>query len=414
MGWNSFNCFGSAVTEAEVRANADYLARHLRQYGWDTVVVDYCWAHPHPGPCFNPNQGPGAQPFLAMDRYNRLLPAPERFPSAAHGQGFKPLADYVHGLGLKFGIHIMRGLPKQAVYPDFPCLSGHRPSDFVNPTDSCSWLDHMVGVDPAKAGGQAYYDSLFALYASWGVDYIKVDDMSFPYHAGEIEAVRHAINRCGRPIIFSLSPGETPLTQAPHVATQANLWRISADFWDDWPRVVHMFDLCRDWAPHRHQGAWPDADMLPLGRLSKRGPCGPERDSILTPEEQRSMMTLWYIFRSPLMLGANLPELDAATLALLTHEEALAMHRSGVGGTEQFRADGWIVWAGEGSGGIRYVACFNLHEKAATAEFPLARVGWRAPTAQARDTWPRCDLGTVSSLKCSAPAHGCQLFTLRG
>ncbi len=90
MGWNSFDCYGSAITEAEFRANVDYLATHLKPHGWEYAVIDFCWSHPAPGACHNPHQGPGFTPMLHTDRWGRLMPAVGRFPSAAGGLGFKP------------------------------------------------------------------------------------------------------------------------------------------------------------------------------------------------------------------------------------------------------------------------------------------------------------------------------------
>jgi hypothetical protein len=122
MGWNSYNCYGATVNEAEVKANADMMAIHLMDYGWEYVVIDYCWFYPNVGALNNPPQSKDFEPKLAMDKYGRLLPALDRFPSAANGKGFKPLADYVHSKGLKFGIHQMRGIPRQAVAWKTPVL----------------------------------------------------------------------------------------------------------------------------------------------------------------------------------------------------------------------------------------------------------------------------------------------------
>ena len=111
MGWNSWDCYGAAVDEKTVRQNADYMAKHLKKFGWEYIVVDIQWYQPTA-------DSHEYQPFaeLTMDDYGRLLPAVNRFPSAADGAGFGPLAEYVHGLGLKFGIHIMRGLPRMAAH----------------------------------------------------------------------------------------------------------------------------------------------------------------------------------------------------------------------------------------------------------------------------------------------------------
>ncbi len=360
-GWNSFDCFGSSVTEAEVLANAEVLARELLPGGYDTVVVDYCWSHPSPGACSNPNQAEGFQPLLAIDTEHRLLPAPERFPSSRGGRGFAPLAARIHAMGLKFGIHIMRGFPRQALYPAFPSrIGGLHPGKIADPDDVCSWLNHMCGVR-ATSVGQAYYDSLFRLYAEWGVDYVKVDDMTFPYHASEIEMVDQARRRCGRPMTLSLSPGACPVEQANHVGCHAELWRVSPDFWDRWDDLRRAFDLCRAWAPYRRTGAWPDLDMLPVGRLSRRGPAGPERESYFTAAEQRTLLTLWSFFKAPLFVGGDLTVMDRPTLDLLRDPLLAHIRKNGDGATCVRHSEGGEVWRTNiCDAGVSYYAVFNL------------------------------------------------------
>ena len=210
MGWNSWDCFGPTVTEQEVKANADYMADHLKNSGWQYIVVDIRWyvendkAHGY-------NE---KDPVMRMDEYGRLIPAVNRFPSSAGGRGFKPLADYVHGPGLKFGIHIMRGIPRLAVERNTPIFGAKRTArEIYSSENPCLWLRDMYTVDCNKSGAQEYYNSIFALYASWGVDFVKVDDIASPYHKDEIEMIRNAIDQCGRPIVLSLSPGPTPLEE---------------------------------------------------------------------------------------------------------------------------------------------------------------------------------------------------------
>ena len=254
MGWNSWDCFGTTVTEAQTRAQADFMARELRPHGWEYIVVDIQWYQPTA-------QGhdylPGAR--LEMDAHGRLLPAEVKFPSAAGGSGFRPLSDFIHGLGLKFGIHLMRGIPRQAVALNTPVLGTKiHAADIADTHSTCAWNPDMFGVDLRKPGAQAYYDSLVALYAEWGVDYLKVDDISRPYDSTqrlEIEAIRSAIDRSGRPFVLSLSPGETPLAQGSHVREHANLWRISDDFWDQWPLLLAQFKRLLDWTPFGRPGA---------------------------------------------------------------------------------------------------------------------------------------------------------------
>jgi alpha-galactosidase len=421
MGWNSFDCYGSAITEAEFRANVDVMAAELKPHGWEYAVVDFCWSHPSPGPCHNPHQGPGFSPILSTDRWGRLVPAVERFPSSAGGAGFKPLADYVHSKGLKFGIHVMRGIPRQVVHEDQPICGGkHRAREVANVESTCNWLNHMVGVRAADPAGQDYYDSLFELYASWEVDFVKVDDIladgnfdsEGPYHETEIEAVAKAIERCGRPMVLSLSPGDAPKSAAGHVVQFASMWRISADFWDDWRRLKRQFDLCHWWTPHRSPGRWPDADMLPIGRLSKRGPKGPDRNSWFTSDEQYTLLTLWCMFHSPLMMGGSLTDLDEPTRQLLTNPEVLAINQRGTGGAQLIREDDYVVWTARDSGGpARYVALFNLGDAPRSVRFEPAAQG--LPAGRVRDLWRKSAESLVrGGIERQLPPHGCALFKL--
>ena len=311
MGWNSYDSYCGDVTEEEMKRNADYMVQHLARLGWKYVVVDFYWYYPHP---VTDGHHEGDLE-VAMDDYGRLLPATNRFPSAAGGQGFKPLADYCHSKGLKFGIHIMRGVPRQAVKQNLPVLgtSAHA-QDIANAKDPCSWSTAMYGVDTRKPTGQAYYDSIAKLYAGWGVDYIKADDMSWApsppaahsYHGDEIEALSRAIAKSGRPMVLSLSPDRTEVIHADHVMRYSQLWRISDDLWDNWNQLKDTFALCRVWAPYIGPNHWPDADMLPLGRIRIRGYEDGERRTRLGKDEQITMLTLWSIFRSPLMMGGDL------------------------------------------------------------------------------------------------------------
>lgn len=321
MGWNSWDCYGSTVEEHEVKANADYMADKLKAFGWEYIVVDIRW--------FVENDKAGGynqtDARYVIDEYGRYMPDLKRFPSAANGMGFKKLADYVHSKGLKFGIHIMRGIPKVAVERKLP-IKGTKgiTADQIYSTElQCTWLRDNYTIVADKPGSQEYYNSLLELYASWGVDFIKVDDLSRPYHKGEIELIRKAIDRCGRPIVLSTSPGETPIDAAAHVKEHANMWRMVDDVWDTWAHIAHLMDISKKWYPHIAQGTWPDCDMIPLGRISIRGERGGDRMSSLSKDEQYTLMTFWTIFRSPLMFGGDLPSNDDFTLSLLTNSEVL-------------------------------------------------------------------------------------------
>jgi len=415
MGWNSYNCYGATVTEKEMMDNALMMSVHLKKYGWQYVVVDYCWYYPFPGAMNNPPQTGDYKPGLTMDGNGRLLPSIERFPSAAGSRGFKPLADYIHGLGLKFGIHVMRGIPREAVAKKLRVPGSEVTADLIaNPNDTCNWLNSMYGIDMSKKGAQEYYNSIFELYATWGVDYVKVDDIATPYHAAEIEAVRKAIDKCGRPMVLSLSPGDDmPAEQAEHVRKYANMWRISADFWDDWESLKNQFELCNKWSSVSGPGHWPDADMLTLGRLNRRGPNpGLERMTNFTPEEQKTMLTLWSIFRSPLMMGGDLIVLDNYTRTLLTNREVIQVNQLSASNKQLYRDGDKIAWIADVPGSKeKYLALFYTGELAASeVTVDLAGIGFKSP-CRVRDLWNHTDAGVFSSeFMASLPSHGAGLY----
>lgn len=413
MGWNSWDCYGTSVREDEVKANALFMAERLAKFGWQYVVVDIQWYEPEAkAGGYRPNA------FLIMDEYSRLIPASNRFPSSAGGQGFKPLADFVHGLGLKFGIHIMRGIPRQAVRANSPILgTPYRAAEIADQNSTCPWNDDMFGLDMNQPGAQAYYDSIIALYASWGVDYIKTDDINWPYRKAEITAVAEAIKKSGRPIVLSLSPGNrlAETDQISHLQNHCELSRISDDFWDRWEDLKDQFELCRRWSPYRVPGNWPDADMLPLGRISIRGERGTDRQSLLTKDEQITLMTLWSIFRSPLMMGGDLPSLDEFTLGLLTNEEVLKVNQASSANHELFHQDDKVVWVADDPAGARkYLAFFNLGDtEAVSIEVNLSGLQSSGSKWQVRDLWKKQNLGVVEgTLSGTIPPHGSRLYSL--
>lgn len=411
LGWNSYDCFGMLATEHDIKVNADYMAAHLKTFGWEYVVLDYLWYA----------EGLTAQnirekdPVQNIDEYGRLIPSIALHPSSKGGKGFKPLADYVHGLGLKFGIHIMRGIPIQAVEKNTPILgSKARAREVANPSDGCSWYQGLSGVNVAMPGGQNYYDSIVHLYAEWGVDYIKADDMSSPYHAAEIAALGLAIRNCGRPMVLSLSPGPAPLDQVSHLRTWASLWRVSGDFWDEWPKVLEQFGLCRAWAPSIAPGHWPDADMLPLGKLSIRTDLMEQstRWSRLTRDEQLTVMTLWAIFRSPLMFGGNMPDNDAFTLSLLTNAAVLDVDQNSVHNRELFSRGGLVAWAADvPDSRDKYLALFNSTDKGPSAVTVTGDELGVKGRFLIRDLWAGTELGAFErSFSAMLRAHGAGLY----
>ncbi len=407
MGWNSWNSFAGTIDEAQALETAAIMRDRLLPFGYDVFTVDIQWYEPEAsGYVYND------APVPALDPHGRLVPAPNRFPSAAGGKGFAPLAARIHAMGMKFGIHVMRGIAREAVRRNLPIYETDlRARDIADISSTCAWNPDMYGVDMTKPGAQEYYDGLFRLYASWGVDFIKMDDMSRPYdpHAAEIEAAATAIARCGRPMVLSLSPGDTPLLRADHVRRHAQMWRISDDFWDEWPLLEAQFTRLENWTPWRGPGAWPDADMLPLGRLALG-----ERDSRFTPAEQRTLMTLWSIARSPLIMGGDLRHLDAATLALLTNREVLQVNQRSIGNCPHFVEDGMKLWTARAEEGEDvFLALFNVTDRPRETGAALRQIGVERPV-MLRDLWEGRDLGRADDhVGTLLPAHGAALYRLR-
>lgn len=433
MGWNSYDYYDTTVTEEQVKANADYMAAHLKEFGWEYIVVDIEWYAHGAGSMREKYQYiPFSQ--LEMDEYGRLYPCPERFPSAAGKAGFKPLADYVHSLGLKFGIHIMRGIPRAAAQLHLPILgSSMTAADVADPSSICGWNPDMYGVRKNLEGSQAYYDSIFALYAEWGVDYVKCDDIcntniyrENQYSAAhEIEMLHAAIQKCGREIVLSLSPGPALIEKAWHYEKYANMWRITDDFWDRWELLKNMFWRCELWQNHVKEGCFPDCDMLPLGYLGKG--FGEERMTHFTREEQVTMMTLWSIFRSPMMLGAEMTKLDDWTLSLLTNKEVLELLADGHHGVQVNRDEKTCVWAGwNEKDNTVYAALFNLSDSEAVVSVSWEEFGAALPLKTAavlaeklseknrlKELWTGaeeyCDAKEISG---RVAAHGAKLYRI--
>ena len=361
MGWNSWDCYGAAVTEDIVRANADFMAKNLKKYGWEYIVVDIQWYEPTAS-----SHNYNAFPELAMDGFGRLIPAANRFPSSAHGAGFKPLADYVHSLGLKFGIHIMRGIPRDAVHRRLPIKGTPLTADKIADASSiCQWNGDMYGVNPNRNGAREYYASIFELYAEWGVDFIKCDDIAreMPRCEGELRLLSDALKNCGREIVLSISPGPAKLEFAQLYRETSNMWRITDDFWDSWQLLYNMFERCEKWSIHTSAGHFPDADMLPIGLI--RQIYGRENRTNFTEDEQLTMMNLWCIFRSPLMIGGDMSNgLDEFTMSLLTNEKLIEMLQKSRHAHQVWRkktaVSEVVLWTSIKSDGGQYVAVFNI------------------------------------------------------
>jgi hypothetical protein len=452
MGWNSWDAYGLTITEQQFRDDVKVLHEKLQPFGWNYAVIDEGWFFYNPEDRNKPDTL-----HYAIDPTGRYIPVPARFPSAdispntpivvqslpkpagtpepklAATMGittFKPLADYVHSLGLKFGIHIVRGIPRASVERDTPIAnSAFHATDAADTSDACPWDPTNWGVKD-NAAGQAWYDSLLTQYADWGIDLLKVDCISNnPYKADEIRMIRRAIDKVtaktGRPIVLSLSPGPTNLSHAAEVTELSNMWRISNDIWDVWANrsgwpvsVSSQFARTAAWAQYSGPGHWPDADMLPLGELRPNPGEGRARATKLTPDEQQTLMTLWSMARSPLILGANLTLLDDPTLKLLTNRDLIRIDQTATASRQLFHTGDLIAWSADlppnSPAGSIALAIFNVGDTPAAIDPSFATYTLPAATYRARDVWAGKDLGKLKSLPTLTLApHSSTLYLLK-
>ena len=439
MGWNSWDSYGLTITEAQFRANVGVLRAKLLPFGWQYAVIDEGWFF------FNPQDRPTPDKLhYAIDSYGRYVPVPARFPSAIGRGGigrpsagtlpvtleetsFKSLGDSVHAQGLKFGIHIVRGIPRASVERNLPIEdSAFKAQDAADTSDACPWDPTNWGVKD-NAAGQAWYDSLLRQYAAWGVDLLKVDCIAdHPYKVSEIRMIRRAIDKAGRPMVLSLSPGPTQLSHAEEVGSLANMWRISDDVWDRWQKapdqtiefpqsVKEQFARLAAWEPYAKPNNWPDADMLPIGELKPSPGDGKPRTSRLTPEEQRTQVTLWAIARSPLILGANLTMLDASTMALLTNRDLIRVNQTSTHSAEVMHDGDLVVWRADLPGGEKAIGLFNLGDAEMNLTKQLADFGadlggrdWAV-----RNIWGGGVAISGHEFVERVPPHGCVLLMLQ-
>jgi len=418
MGWNSWDGYGTTVKEADFKSNAEWLAKNLKPYGWKYVTVDMEWFVTNPTP-----EGNSKTSLYTMDEHGRYTPALNRFPSAGGEAGFKPLADFVHALGLKFGIHILRGIPKSAVEKNLPIAGkSYRAADAADQSDTCPWNFDNYGIDASKPAGQAYYDSIAKLYASWEVDLIKVDCIaSHPYKGDEIRMISEALRKSGRAIALSLSPGPAPLEKAAEMSQYAEMWRISDDIWDLWHSTVQypqglgdQFANVEKWAGIGRPGHWPDADMLPLGYLGPAPGWGQPRRTRLTHDEQRTLMSLWCIFPSPLMVGGDLTQADDWTVSLLTNQEVLEVDQHSIGNRVAFSSDQITAWTADSASDSakHYIAVFNRSESTQAIRRSWKELKLEPGKYMLRDLWEHKDLGEADSLDVTIPSHGVAFYAL--
>jgi len=394
MGWNSWDSYGLRINEQQFRENVQAMASNLKPFGFTYAVIDEGWY------MVNPEDRP--KPDLlkyAVDENGRFIPVTGRFPSAlqsGRNAGFQELARSVHAMGLKFGMHIIRGIPRESVVRNLPIEgSAFKAQDAADQNDACPWDPTSWGVKDTAAG-QAWYDSLLRQYATWGVDFLKVDCIAdHPYKVSEIRQIKLAIQHSGRDMVLSLSPGPTAIEHHAEVADLAQMWRISNDVWDLWIGnsdfpigIKNQFDNAARWAQYTRPGNWPDADMLPVGELRPSPDVGPgPRHTRLTPAEQQTQLSLWAVARSPLIIGANLTLLDQETLRLLCNADILKIDQTATASRQVLHESDLVIWTADLPGAQHAIAAFNLGEKAITLDRRLSDLLLPAGQYDIRNAW---------------------------
>ncbi len=422
LGWNSWDSYGLRIDEQQFRANVEALAAKLKPAGYTYAVIDEGWY------MVNPEDRPRPEQLrYELDGYGRFIPVPARFPSAAQNgtnTGFEQLAQWVHAQGLEFGVHVIRGIPRESVQRNLPIEgSSFTARDAADQSDACPWDSDELGIKD-NAAGQAWYDALLHQYAQWGVDFVKVDCIANnPYKASEIRQIHRAIAGTGRDIVLSLSPGPTQLAHQAEVAELSEMWRISNDVWDLWDShgrpypigVANQFDNAATWAPYAGPGHWPDADMLPVGELSPYPDVGPgARHTRLTPDEQHTQLSLWAMARSPLIVGANLTLLDADTVRLLTNPDILRIDQTATASRQVLRLGDLAAWTADLPDAQRAIAVFNLGDQPLPFDLPFSRLALPAGPQQIRNAWSGARLPPAARVSGTLAPHASAVFMLGG
>lgn len=335
LGWNSYDCYGSHINENLTHENLDAFIQKLKPYGYEFFVLDAGWYRHYdlkPGEIWPTD---GDKKHLNIDEFGRFIPSKVLFPN-----GFKEIVDKAHAHGIKFGLHMMRGIPREAVKNDLPIKgSVYSAKDIANVNDTCNWSSLMYGINMDKPGAQEYYNSVLELIAGWGVDFIKYDDIV--HKPREINAVADALNNTGQDIILSISPGNDINPELYETYQRADMIRISRDIWDLQEDIDISFERWEQILPYADKGFWLDMDMIPFGHIRINYPIthnklssgrGYERMDNFSYAQKKSFITQRAMAASPLFMGGALTTSPKIVFELITDEIMLACNQNGVTG----------------------------------------------------------------------------------
>ncbi len=335
LGWNSYDCYGSHINEKLTHENLDAFIEKLKPYGYEYFVLDAGWFRHYvlkQGEIW-PTDGDKAH--LNIDEYGRFIPSGVLFPG-----GLQSIIEKAHKHGIKFGLHMMRGIPREAVEKDLPVKgTNYSAKDIANVNDTCNWSSLMYGVDMDKPGAQEYYNSVLELLAGWGVDFIKYDDIV--HKPREINAVADALEKTGHDIVLSISPGDDINPEYYSTYARAEMIRISRDIWDLQEDIDISFDRWEEILPYADKGFWLDMDMIPFGHIRVNYPVtknklssgrGYERMDNFSYAQKKSFITQRAMAASPLFMGGTLTSSPKIVFELITNHDMLACNQNGVTG----------------------------------------------------------------------------------
>lgn len=392
MGWNSFDSYGVYLHEKAAYENLEAMAEKLKPHGYEYFVIDNGWFGEYALQEGTIYPAEKHAHDIRINEFGHFLPSEVYFPN-----GLKRIADRCHKLGLKFGVHLMRGIPRKAYELDLPIKGTHYTArDIANtdPKENCKWCHYCYGVDMSKPGAQEWYDGLIRYMADMGVDMIKYDDI-VP-HPDEVEAVAKAIAKTGKPILLSLSPGGSVNPEAIDFFRLGNMLRVTKDVWDEQHYIDECFDAWRKWQGREQPGFWIDMDMIPFGPLQLMSPPskdpkkgvmskgdvalsgkGVTRWCQLTKPQMKTFITMRALAASPLMMGGDLPTLDEFSLMLITDPEMLACNQNGVMGSLMLEKDGLETWKADkrGATGEGWIGIFNRQNEKVEFELTAERLG---------------------------------------
>ncbi|WP_329456685.1 NEW3 domain-containing protein [Streptomyces sp. NBC_01497] len=403
LGWSSWSAVRKNPTAQNIEAAARAMkSSGLSKEGYVYVNVDDFWYH-CPG-----SQGPD------VDQYGRWVTDETKFPPKGGEDGVQVVADYVHSLGLKFGLYVTPGISHQAVARN-TAIKGttyHADDIATSAAESNYNCGGMVGIDYTKPGAQAFVDSWAGQFAGWGVDYLKIDGVGTP-DVQDVRAWSSALKRTGRPIHLELS-NSLDINNAATWADLADGWRTGGDVEcycgkDDssfpltsWGSVSTRFDQAAAWAPYGGPGGFNDYDSLEVGNGANDG---------LTLDERKTQTSLWSLASSPLMLGTDLTHLDPTDLALLKNADVLSVDQDGIDAKRLAHDATSQVFAKREKNGDALVGLFNTGLQTRSVSTTAAALGLPAASDYSlRDLWTRGSSESTGTIAADVPSHGVALF----